>query len=416
MTTPAQALAELERGAVDLISRDELLTRLTESATSSRPLRVKAGFDPTRPDLHLGHVVLMNKLRQFQQLGHHVIFIVGDFTAMVGDPTGRNKARPPLTEEEVQAGAKTYAEQALKVLDPAKTEIRYNSEWLGKLSASEMVKLAAKKTVQRMMDRDDFAERWSSEREIYIHEFLYPLLQGYDSVAIDADIELGGTDQLFNLKVGRDLMERYGKRGQMVLTTPLLEGLDAKVVDGKVQGLKMSKSADNYVGVSESPFDQFRKLMLVNDGVIWRYFELLSAMSSSEIQTLKEEVVDGKHAPRHAQRLFAREIVTRFHSKTDCAEAEYRYDSQKAPNAFPADAKEFTLTGDPAKGGLWIAKALELSGLASSASEGKRQVINKSVTVNGERVGDEKMQLAIGETYEVILGGKNRQFVKIVVK
>jgi tyrosyl-tRNA synthetase len=411
MNTLHQASIELERGAIDLISRDELLARLGEG----RPLRVKAGFDPTRPDLHLGHVVLMNKLRQFQQLGHHVIFIVGDFTAMVGDPTGRNKARPPLTEQEVQEGAKTYAEQALKVLDRDKTEIRYNSEWLAKLSASEMIKLAAKKTVQRMMDRDDFSERYEAQKEIYIHEFLYPLLQGYDSVAIDADIELGGTDQLFNLKVGRDLMERYGKRGQMVLTTPLLEGLDAKLVDGKVVGPKMSKSADNYVGVSESAFDQFRKLMLVNDGVIWRYFELLSALSTEQIVALRAQVERGEHPPRHAQRLFAREIVTRFHSSEALTEAETRYETQKSPSAFVSDAREVTLAGDPVKGGLWIAKALELAGLASSASEGKRHVINKSVTVNGERYTDERGALAIGRTYEVILGGKNRQFVRITV-
>lgn len=410
MTDIDKAMALIERGAVDIVDREELRSRLREG----KPLRVKAGFDPTRPDLHLGHVVLMNKLRQFQELGHHVVFIVGDFTAQVGDPTGRNKSRPPLTREEVLEGAKTYAEQALKVLDKDKLEIRYNSEWLDKLSPQDLVRLAARRTVARTMERRDFSERFANQQDIYLHEFLYPLFQAYDSVAIDADIELGGTDQLFNLMVGRDLMSSYGKRAQMVLTVPLLEGLDAKMVDGKVVGPKMSKSADNYVGVAEPPFEQFRKLMLVNDGVIWRFFELLSARSTDEIAALRAQCeAEGK--PREAQRIFAREVVTRFHGEEAAREAEARYEAQREKGAFPADAPEFSLESDPARGGVWIAKALVDAGLATGSSEGKRHVQGKSVTVNGARYLDEKGVLAAG-TYEVVVGGKNKKFAKITVR
>ncbi|MFO0560474.1 MAG: tyrosine--tRNA ligase [Polyangiales bacterium] len=411
MTDVKKSMALIERGAVEIHEKKELEARLAEG----RPLRVKAGFDPTRPDLHLGHVVLMNKLRQFQELGHHVIFIVGDFTAQVGDPTGRNKSRPPLTKEEVLAGAKTYAEQALKVLDKDKCEIRYNSEWLDKLTPQDLVRLAARRTVARTMERRDFRERFENNQDIYLHEFLYPLFQAYDSVAIEADIELGGTDQLFNLMVGRDLMGAYSMRPQMVLTVPLLEGLDAKLVDGKVEGPKMSKSADNYVGVAEPPFEQFRKLMLVNDGVIWRYFELLSALPADEIAALRAKCEAPGAAPREGQRVFAREIVTRFHGADAAIEAETRYEAQRGSGAFPADAPSFTVAGDAAKGGIWVAKALELAKLATSSSEGKRHVQGKSVTINGARYTDAQGILASGQTYEVIVGGKNKLFAKITV-
>ncbi|MDP3275799.1 MAG: tyrosine--tRNA ligase [Deltaproteobacteria bacterium] len=411
MTSVEESLALLERGAVTVIDREELRARLAEG----KPLRVKAGFDPTRPDLHLGHVVLMNKLRQFQMLGHQVVFIVGDFTAQVGDPTGRNKSRPPLTRDEVLAGARTYAEQALKVLDAASTEIRYNSEWLEKLTPQEFVRLAARRTVARTMERRDFRERFDEGKDIYLHEFLYPLLQAYDSVAIDADIELGGTDQLFNLTVGRDLMTAYGKRAQMVLTVPLLEGLDAKLVDGEVVGPKMSKSSDNYVGVSEPAFDQFRKLMLVNDGVIWRYYELLSALSTSEIAAIRTTAEAEGAPPRWAQRLFAREIVARFHDAAAAVEAEQRYEAQRASASFAADAAEVTVEGDLARGGVWIAKALELAKLATGSSEGRRLVQNKAVLVNNVRVTDERAVLPNGGTYEVVVTGKNKRFAKITV-
>jgi tyrosyl-tRNA synthetase len=415
MMTPSPAvagvLAELKRGIVDLISEPELIERLGEG----RPLRVKAGFDPTRPDLHLGHVVLMNKLRQWQDLGHQVVFIVGDFTALVGDPTGKNRARPPLSREEVQAGARTYAEQAFKVLDPARTELRYNSEWLEKLSPYEFVKLAAKRTVARTLERRDFRERFESGRDIYLHEFLYPLLQAYDSVVIDADIELGGTDQLFNLTVGRDLMGAYGKRPQMVMTTPLLEGLDARLVDGEIVGEKMSKSADNYVGVAEPPLEQFKKLMLVNDGVIWRYYELLSTRSAEEIAALKREAEAGRLPPRETQRRFAREVVARFHGADAAREAEAQYDYNRK-GGFPADAPSLELTVDPARGSLWIAKALAQAKLVESSSAGKNMVKNGGVQIDGERVKDELLQLAPGRTYEVVVGGKNKKYARIAVK
>lgn len=408
-----EAIVELERGAVDLVTRDELRARLEESARTGKPLRVKAGFDPTRPDLHLGHAVLLNKLRQFQSLGHTVVFIVGDFTAQVGDPTGRNKARPPLTRDEVLEGAKTYAEQAFKVLDPARTELRYNSEWLEKLSPVEFVRLAAKRTVARTMERRDFRERYAEGRDIYLHEFLYPLLQGYDSVAIDADLELGGTDQLFNLNVGRDLMTAYGKRPQLVLTTPLLEGLDAKLVDGKIVGDKMSKSADNYVGIAEPPFEQFRKLLGVNDGVVWRYFELLSALPLTEVTALKAREADGSLGAREAQRLFARELVARYHGEEAAREAEARYEHNRA-GGFPADAPAFSAAADGKRGTLWIAAALKVTGLAESNSAGKNLVKNGGVLLDGARVRDENAQLAPG-SYELTAGGKNKRYARLTV-
>ena len=290
MLPPERQIEILTRGVVDLRVRAELLERLG----SGKPLRVKAGFDPTRPDLHLGHTVLLQKMRQFQDLGHEVVFVVGDFTAMVGDPTGRNEQRPRLTREEVRAAAETYQTQAFKVLDRERTVVRYNSEWLGKLDPAAMVELCAKYTVARMLERDDFQKRYAEQRAIFVHEFLYPLLQAYDSVALECDIELGGTDQLFNLMVGRDLMPRYGLRAQMVLTTPLLEGITARVVDGKVVGAKMSKSSDNWVAIDEPPASMFQKLMLVDDGVIWRYMDLLSARSNEEIAALREEASGGK--------------------------------------------------------------------------------------------------------------------------
>ncbi len=405
------ALAELKRGIVDLVSETELLAHLD----AGRPMRVKAGFDPTRPDLHLGHVVLMNKLRQFQELGHTVVFIVGDFTAQVGDPTGRNKARPPLSRDEILAGAATYAEQAFKVLSHERVEVRYNSEWLEKLSPADFVKLAAKRTLDRTLERRDFRERHEKSQPIYLHELLYPLLQGYDSVVVDADIELGGTDQLFNLNVGRDLMTGYGKTAQMVMTTPLLEGLDARWVDGHVVGDKMSKSADNYVGVSEPPLEQFKKLMLVNDGVIWRYYDLLSAMKGAEIAELKRATDAGELAPREAQRRFAREIVTRFHSAFAATEAETQYEHNRA-GGFPGDAPAFTLTADPAKGTLWLPKVLAETKVAPSSSAGKNLVKNGGVTVNGERIRDEQHQLSRGKQYEIVVGSKDRKYVRVTVE
>ena len=306
-----QVFAELARGVVDLHTAADLRERLK----SGKPMRIKAGFDPTRPDLHLGHTVLMQKMRQFQELGHEVVFLVGDFTAMIGDPTGKNESRPRLSREDVRAAAETYTEQAFKILDKQRTIVRYNAEWLDALSPSDVIELCAKHTVARMLERDDFAKRHRENRAIHLHEFLYPLMQAYDSVALECDVELGGTDQLFNLMVGRDLMPKYGKRPQIVITTPILEGTDARLVDGKIVGAKMSKSANNTIGINEPPFETLQKLLLIDDAVIWRYLELLSARPIAEISEQKREVESGSQAVTAVKEAFALEIVERFHGK-----------------------------------------------------------------------------------------------------
>jgi tyrosyl-tRNA synthetase len=406
---PAEEQLEiLCRGVVDLHVRAELEERLR----TGRPLRVKAGFDPTRPDLHLGHTVLMQKMRQFQDLGHQVIFLVGDFTAMVGDPTGRNDQRPRLTREEVLAAAETYQTQAFKVLDKAKTEVRYNSEWLGKLDPAQMIELCAKYTVARMLERDDFSKRYAEQRPIFVHEFLYPLLQAYDSVALEADIELGGTDQLFNLLVGRDIMPRYGKTAQLVMTTPILEGTNARVENGKVVGAKMSKSSDNYVGIDEPPFEMLQKLLLVDDGVIWRYMELLSARSNEAIAALRDEVSAGRSVVE-VKELFAQEIVTRFHS-ADAAEAALERRRAVAKGGLPDAIEELELEADGEA--IWLGKVLALAGLAKSSGEGGRLVKGGAVHVDGEVVKDDKAKLLKGQSYLLRVGSKNRRFIRVTVK
>ena len=408
----AEQLALLTRGVVDLHVRAELEERLARSRETGVPLRVKAGFDPTRPDLHLGHVVLMQKMRQFQELGHQVIFLVGGFTAMIGDPTGQNEARPRLTREAVDAAAKTYLDQAFLVLDREKTEVRNNLEWLDTLGAMPLVELMSKVTVSRMLERNDFAERFGAHKPIYQHEFLYPLAQAYDSVALKADIELGGTDQLFNLLMGRDLMEKYGMKGQMVMTTPILEGLDARLVAGKIVGKKMSKSADNYVGVLEPGLDQYRKLMQVDDDIIFRYFELLSARSTSEIEALKAERKAGRD-PRTIKAELAREIVSRFHGRDAAEAAEREFAGVYAADAVPADVPTHTLATEGPT--LWLAKALAGAGLVKTTSEGKRMVEQGGVEVDRARVTDANMQLERGKTYLLKVGSKNRRFAYVVV-
>ena len=404
-----QQLEILCRGVVDLHVRAELEERLR----LGRPLRVKAGFDPTRPDLHLGHTVLMQKMRQFQELGHTVIFLVGDFTAMVGDPTGRNELRPSLTREAVMEAAATYQTQAFKILDKDLTEVRYNTEWLDKLGPWGMVELCSKYTVARILERDDFAKRFGASQPIYVHEFLYPLLQAYDSVALECDIELGGTDQLFNLLVGRDLMPRYGKQAQLVMTTPILEGTDARFVDGKIVGKKMSKSADNYVGVSEPPFEMLQKLMLVDDAVIWRYFELLSSLSNEEIAAHKADVAAGRTGVIAVKELFAREIVTRFHS-AEAAEAALARRKNVAAGGLPENIEELEVVAET--DALLIGKALALAGLAPSASEGGRLVKGGAVHVDGEVLKDEKARLHKGKRYLLRVGSKNRRFAYLTVR
>jgi tyrosyl-tRNA synthetase len=407
-----EQLAIITRGAVDVHVRAELEERLKDSAKTGKPLKVKAGFDPTRPDLHIGHTVLMAKMRQFQELGHHVILLVGEFTAMVGDPTGKNELRPRLSREEVQASAKTYTEQAFKILDKEKTEIRSNAEWLDEMKPSQMVELMAKMTISRMLERKDFAQRFENETPIYQHEFLYPLLQGYDSVALDDDIELGGQDQLFNLLVGRDLMSKYGQRPQMVLTTPLLEGIDAKVENGVVVGKKMSKSAENYIGLTEPPIVMFRKVMQIDDEVIFRYFELLSAKTNDEIALLKREKAEGRH-PKEIKAIFGRELVTRFHDEAAARAAEEEFAKVYGEGAVPDDVPEHTLTTEGAT--LWIAKALSSAGLVKSTGEGKRLVEQGGVEVDRVRVTDANHQLEKGKKYLLRVGSKNRRFAWVTV-
>jgi tyrosyl-tRNA synthetase len=402
----------LTRGVVDLHVRAELEARLTTSRETGAPLRVKAGFDPTRPDLHIGHAVLMEKMRQFQELGHQVIFLVGGFTAMIGDPTGQNEARPRLSREDVDSAAKTYLDQAFLVLDRSKSEVRNNLEWLETMTASKVVELMSKVTVSRMLERNDFGARFAEHKPIHQHEFFYPLAQAYDSVALGADIELGGTDQLFNLLMGRDLMEKYGMKGQMVMTTPLLEGIDARVVDGKITGKKMSKSADNYVGVLEAPGDQYRKIMQVDDDVIFRYFELLSSRPTAEIEALKTERKAGKD-PRAIKAEFALELVTRFHGREAAEQAEREFQSVYAADAIPADVPTITVTTEGPT--LWIAKALAVAGLVKTTSEGKRLVEQGGVEVDRARATNANMQLERGKKYLLRAGSKNRRFAYVVV-
>lgn len=412
----AEQLELVGRGVVDFHVRAELEERLEASRASGKPLRVKAGFDPTRPDLHLGHTVLLQKMRQFQDLGHTAIFLIGDFTAMVGDPTGQNESRPRLTREEVNRAAETYLAQAFKVLDEHKVELRRNSEWLDPMTAVGVVELAAKATVARMLERKDFAARFQEERAIHMHEFLYPLLQGYDSVALECDVELGGTDQLFNLLVGRDLMGRYGKRPQIVMTTPILEGTDARVdpATGEIVGKKMSKSADNYIGIQEPPDAMFRKVMQIDDAVIFRFFELLSARTNEEIAALKRDKEGGRH-PKEIKALFGREIVERFHGKAEAEHAVREFERVYSGDAVPDDVPVHTVT--PAAGAVAeLAWALKQAQLAATTSDARRLVEQGGVEVNGERVTNPKMRLEPGAEYLVRVGSKNRRFAKIRVK
>ena len=408
-----EQMATLTRGVVDLHVREELEARLGESIKSGKPLRVKAGFDPTRPDLHLGHAVLMQKMRQFQDLGHVAILLVGDFTAMVGDPTGKNELRPRLSREEVNTAAITYTDQAFKILDRDRCEVEKNSSWLDKLTPMELVELMAKKTVARMLERKDFRKRFEADESIYQHEFLYPLLQGYDSVALDCDVELGGTDQLFNLLIGRELMPKYGKRPQIVMTTPLLEGIDSKIVDGKVTGAKMSKSSDNYIGLREDAGAMYRKVMQIDDDVIFRYFELISVRSNDEIAALKADRAGGR-SPMEIKSLFAKEVITRFHDAAAAERAQEDFAKVYGGDAIPENVEAHTFESDGPT--LWIAKALSMAGLVKSTGEGKRLVDQGGVEVDRVRVTDSKLGLERGKKYLLRVGSKNRRFAYVTVK
>jgi tyrosyl-tRNA synthetase len=398
-------MTDLE-AAVGLIARgtDEItkLEELEERLQLGRPLRVKVGFDPTAPDLHLGHTVIINKMRQFQDLGHTVIFLIGDFTGLIGDPTGKNVTRQPLTPEQVQENARTYEKQVFKILDPERTEIRFNSEWLNALGAAGMVRLAAKYTVARMLERDDFEARYRSNQPIAIHEFLYPLAQGYDSVELECDVEMGGTDQKFNLHVGRHLQQHYGQPPQVIITLPLLEGLDG------VQ--KMSKSLDNYVGITEPPGEMFGKLMSVSDELMWRYYDLLSFRSNEAIAKLRSEAAAGRN-PRDIKFLLCEEIVERFHSGADAEAAREEFIARFRQGEMPDDIPEKTLAtgGD----GIGIAAALSQCGLTSSNSEAFRMIQQGGVKIDGARIEDRSLQLEPG--FRGILQVGKRKFCRVSV-
>jgi len=392
-------LRQIKRGCDELLVESEFIGKLTRSHAQGKPLRIKLGLDPTAPDIHLGHTVVLNKLRQLQDLGHVVIFLIGDFTSMIGDPSGRNATRPPLTPEQIQENAKTYYAQASLVLDAARTEIRYNSEWSDPLGARGLIQLASRYTVARMMERDDFTKRFKSGVPISVHEFLYPLMQGYDSVALQADLELGGTDQKFNLLVGRELQKEYGQDPQCVLTMPLLEGTDGVE--------KMSKSKGNYIGISEAPESMFGKLMSISDTLMWRYYELLSLRSLQEIDALRTQIADGLN-PREAKVALAQEIVTRFHSAAAAHDALAAFEARFRHGLLPEEMPEVALGAAP----LGILKALREAGLAASASEAQRNLEQGGVRVNGERVEDKALTLSAG-SYVLQVG--KRKFARVTL-
>src|SRR5512135_335494 len=396
--TQQDTLEIIKRGCDELLLEAELKQKLAQN----RPLRIKAGFDPTAPDLHLGHTVLLNKMRQLQDLGHHALFLIGDFTGMIGDPTGKNATRPPLSREQVLANAQSYKDQVFKVLDPAKTEVVFNSTWMDKFSAVDLIKLAATHTVAQMLERDDFGKRYKASQPIAIHEFIYPLVQGYDSVALKADMELGGTDQKFNLLMGRELQKHYGQPAQCILTMPLLEGLD---------GInKMSKSLGNYVGITDTPTDMFGKLMSVSDELMWRYLELLSFESLATIAKWKEEVVGGRN-PRDIKVLLAQEIVARFHSKQAAVDALAEFEARFQRGVLPDDMPEITVQS--ANGNIAIANLLKQANLVASTSEAMRMIEQGGVKLDGEKVSDKALQLKAGVVVVAQVG--KRKFGRINV-
>lgn len=388
------ALAEIKRGVEEIIPEKELIEKLKKN----RPLSIKLGADPTAPDIHLGHTVILNKLRQFQELGHEINFLIGDFTATVGDPSGKNTTRPPLTREQVLENAETYKEQVFKILDPAKTKIVFNSDWLGDLGTAGMIQLSGRLTVARMLERDDFKKRFASNQPIAIHEFIYPLLQGYDSVALKTDVELGGTDQRFNLLMGRELQKAEGLEQQVVIMMPLLEGLDGVE--------KMSKSKGNYIGISEAPSEMFGKIMSISDELMWRYYELLSFRPLEEIESFKQDMANGKN-PRDIKILLAKEIIARFHTEDDADKAEQDFINRFQKNAIPDEMPEFNM-----EQGIAIANLLKEASLVNSTSDAMRMIKQGAAKINGEKIADAKLVPEAGtEVYQV---GK-RKFARVTL-
>ena len=398
MTEVNQAFAEIKRGAEEILVEEELLEKLK----TGKPLKIKAGFDPTAPDLHLGHTVLINKLRQFQQLGHEVIFLIGDFTGMIGDPTGKNVTRKPLTKEDVLANAETYKEQVFKILDPAKTTIAFNSTWMDKLGAAGMLQLASRQTVARMMERDDFKKRYANGQAIAIHEFMYPLAQGWDSVALESDVELGGTDQKFNLLMGRELQKSEGQRPQTVLMMPLLEGLDG------VQ--KMSKSLGNYIGITDTPTEMFGKIMSISDVLMWRYYELLSFKPIAEIESYKVDIENGKN-PRDVKIDLAKELIARFHDEAAAQAAHEEFINRFQKGAMPDDMPELEINTE--NGEIAIANLLKEAGLVASTSDAFRMIKQGAAKIEGEKVTERSLVIKAGTTAVYQVG--KRKFARISV-
>jgi len=398
-----EQIAYLTKGAVDVVRRDELRKKLERAGAARAPLTVKVGFDPTAPDLHLGHTVLIRKMKHFQDLGHRVIFLIGDFTGLIGDPTGRSKTRPPLTREEIEANAETYRAQVFKLLDPAKTVVQFNSSWLGALGSEGWIRLAARYNVAQMLERRDFKQRYEQGKPIALHEFLYPLGQGYDSVHLQADVELGGTDQLFNLNVGRDLMPGYGLEPQVVMTTPLLEGLDGVE--------KMSKSMNNYVGVSEAPGEMFGKLMSISDALMWKYYLLLTDATEGEIAALQTQVAAGTLHPKQAKQNLAERIVADFHSRDAGARAREEFDRRFSRGEIDAGEVEEQAVAVPA-GGVALAKVLAECGLAASSSDAARKIQQGGVRIDGEKVADARQRVAPDAAPFLLQAG--RRVVRVV--
>lgn len=393
-----ESLNLIKRGSEELLVEAELIEKLK----SGRPLRVKAGFDPTAPDLHLGHTVLINKLRHFQQLGHHVMFLIGDFTGMIGDPTGKNATRPPLSREQILENAKTYQEQVFKILDPSKTEICFNSTWMEPLGAAGMIRLASQHTVARMLERDDFSKRYANNQPIAVHEFLYPLCQGYDSVAMKADVELGGTDQKFNLLVGRELQKSAGQSPQVILMMPLLEGLDGVN--------KMSKSLGNYIGITDAPRDMFGKVMSISDELMWRYYDLLSFLPDHQIARLRQDIAEGRN-PRDVKVLLAQELIERFHNRAAAEDALVDFETRFKQGAIPDDIPEVRLA---AADGLPIAQLLKAAGLTATTSEALRMIDQGGVRMDGQKIIDRSLHVSVGAT--VVLQVGKRKFAKVILE
>lgn len=399
-----EQISLIERGTVDVVSRDDLVRKLKKSSESGVPLKIKAGFDPTAPDLHLGHTVLIQKMKHFQDLGHDIYFLIGDFTGMIGDPTGKSETRKPLTLDDVARNAETYKEQIFKILDPERTTVVFNSSWLGQLTSYDMIKLASQLTVARMLEREDFRVRFDNQKPISIHEFLYPLIQGYDSVALEADVELGGTDQLFNLLMGRDLQRSWDQEPQVVITMPLLEGLDGVN--------KMSKSLGNYIGITETADDIYGKVLSISDTLMFRYYELLSDLSAAEIELLAKDMQDGRLHPKEIKKKLARELTARFYGKEESIKAEESFEQVFKHHGLPEDIPELVLNKDD--GDIWLPKLLVEAGLTGSTSEARRLIKQQAVSLDEEKIVD--TEFSVQPQGEVLIKVGKRRFARVIFK